>query len=125
LPEIGQNKILQAASDYVLMEEEVASLKASLAQHVDISNKLLAENEALKGQIKTQADFLTRQIDAVTTHRDRLNTALQGYIIRYRVIRQTIEAAETEALQQGLMQEKLQDPPVVPTKLGLPAPSLS
>lgn len=125
LPELGQNKILQAASDYVHMEAEVASLKASLAQHVDMSNKLLAENEALKNQIKMQADFLTRQLDVITIHRDRLQVALRGMMTRFKVVRECLTQCETEALSEGLATEPrpTQDVSTKEPSLLLPAPS--
>lgn len=105
LPEMGPNKIQQALDDYDHMVSDLAVTKKSLAEYVDIANKLQAENDALKAQCKAQTDFLTQQLDAMTAHRDRLNAALQGYIVRYRVIRQTIEAAEREALELGLAEK--------------------
>jgi len=96
LAPMGPNKIQQALEDYDHMAAELAATKRSLAEYVEIANALSAERDVLKAEI-----------ERVTVHRDRLNSALQGYLVRYRVIRQTIEAAETEALEQGLMQDKL------------------
>lgn len=96
LPPMGPNKIQQALDDYDRMVADLANVKQQLEQYTDISKSLRAENDVLKDQLAS-----------VTSHRDRLNTALQGYLVRYRVIRQTIEAAETEALQEGLAQDKV------------------
>lgn len=105
LPEVGPNKLMQALEDYDHLVEELASVKRSLAEYTDLTTKLAAENDAIKNQLKDQAEFMTRQLDAMTAHRDRLNTALQSYIASYRVIRQTIESKEFEALQLGLAEK--------------------
>ena len=105
LPEIGPNKLMQALEDYDHLVEELASVKRSLAEYTDLSNKVMAENEALKNQMKSQTEFMTRQLDAVTEHRDRLQASLKAYIVSYRIIRQTIETQELEALQSGLVEK--------------------
>jgi hypothetical protein len=122
LPELGPNKLMQALEDYDRLVDELANVKRSLAEYTDLTTKLAAENDAIKSQLKDQAEFMTRQLDAMTAHRDRLNTALQSYIASYRIIRQTIESKELEALQLGLG-EKPAD--TVKDERGLPVNRLS
>lgn len=123
LPEMGPNKIQQALDDYDHMVADLAATKKSLAEYVDIANKLQAENDALKAQCKMQTDFLKDQVDTVTAHRDRLQVALRGIMTRYKVIRECFAKCEEEALKEGLGVE-----PVAPKATAanlLPAPSLS
>lgn len=102
IPDMEPNKLQQAFADYNHMIDELAGIKRSLAEHVDMNNKLLAENTAIKEQIKDQASFLTRQLDTITAHRDRLNIALKGITTRYKVIRECFESCERDALREGL-----------------------
>lgn len=106
LPEIGPNKLMQALEDYDHLVDELASVKRSLAEHIELSTKLTAENEAIRNQLKTQDEFMTRQLDAMTDHRDRLQASLKAYMVSYRIIRQTIEAQELEALQSGIAEKQ-------------------
>lgn len=102
LPELGPNKLQQAIRDYDLMVDQLANASRQLKEMSDLSSKLLAENDALRSQIKTQAEFLTRQVDIITAHRDRLQTSLKGLMTRYRVIRECFSKCEEEALAEGI-----------------------
>lgn len=84
------------------MVSDLAATKKSLAEYVDIANKLQAENDALKAQCKLQTDFLKEQVLSVTEHRDRLQVALRGIMTRYKVIRECFAKCEEEALSEGL-----------------------
>lgn len=126
LPEMGQNKILQAVADYDLMVSDLASTKKSLSEYVDIANKLQAENDALKAQCKLQTDFLKDQVNIITDHRDRLQTTLKGIMTRYKVIRECFAKCEEEGLKEGLGIEPRPLPTVPGGAIGaLPPPSLS
>jgi chromosome segregation ATPase len=120
LPDMGPNKIQQALDDYDHMVADLAATKKSLSAYVDIANALRAENDALKSQCKAQTDFLRQELEAVANHRDRINAALQGYIVRYRMIRKTIEDAEHEALEAGLMKEPAAPSTGSASPVGLP-----
>lgn len=102
LPKMGPNKIQQALEDYDRMVSELDALKKTHAEYVDIANQLRAENDAIKRSMKVQTEFLTRQIDMITSHRDRLATTLKGLMTRYKVIREVFTQCETEALAEGL-----------------------
>ena len=102
LPEMGPNKIQQALDDYDHMAADLASTKKSLAEYVDIANKLQAENDALKAQCKLQTDFLNGELAVVSGRLERLEAVLGGIRTRYKVIRECFAKCEEEALSEGI-----------------------
>lgn len=102
LSAVGPNKIQQALEDYDHMATELAHVKSELAQYLDIANKMTAENESLKNQIKMQADFLTRQIDMLTTQRNRLQRLLTALLTRFQMVRDIFEKAEADARHEAI-----------------------
>lgn len=99
---LGPNKIQQALADYDHMESELAHTKTELKQYVDIANKMSAQNEALKGQMKTQSEFLTRQIDMLTAQRNRLQRLLTALLTRFSMVHEIFERAEAEAREEAI-----------------------
>lgn len=96
------NKLQQALCDYDRMEAELALTKDNLESVTALANRAVAEADALRNSLATQQEFFTRQIDLLTTHRDRLAVALRGLMTRFKVIREVFTQAETEALAEGL-----------------------
>lgn len=96
------NKLQQALEEHDGMVAELTNTKASLAEMSTLANRLQAENDAIKDQAKVQAEFLTRQVDLITAHRDRLQTSLKGLMTRFKVIRECFQKCEEEALAEGL-----------------------
>ena len=102
VPDLGPNKLQQALADYDIMVDDLASTKQQLSQHIDISNKLLAENDAIKQQMKVQVEFLTHQIDTISAHRDRLLLLNMGLLTQFKVIKEVFKRCEQDALAQGV-----------------------
>ena len=102
LPVPGVNKLQQALNDYDLMVTELANTKDQLREQTELANRVVAENEAIKNQMRMQVEFLTRNLDMITAHRDRLQTTLKGLMTRFKVIRECFLNAEREALEEGL-----------------------
>lgn len=102
LPPAGPNKLAQAMEDYDHLLAENAALKDQVKNFSDLSNKLAAENDALHNQIKEQQEFYRREIVAVTVHRDRLERFAKGLTTRLKVIRECIAGAETEATMEAV-----------------------
>lgn len=96
------NSIQEAMADYDRMSVDLAQTKASLAEYIDIANKVQAENDAIKRQAEVQREFFTRQVDLLTNQRDRLQSVLKGITTRYRIIRDCFAQCEADALSEGV-----------------------
>lgn len=107
----GPNKLMQAMEDYDHAVAEAAHLREELRVYIDIANKVSAENESLKNQLKMQAEFLTRQIDLIIAQRDRLLAVVKGLTTRFSVIRECFDMCEKEALAEGIAADVAGLPP--------------
>jgi hypothetical protein len=98
----GPNKLLQAMEDYDHLVDEAAHLREELSKYTDIANKMTADNEMLRNQLRVQGEFFTRQISAVTAHRDRLKDLSTALITRFKMIHESFNIAEKEALAEQI-----------------------
>jgi predicted RNase H-like nuclease (RuvC/YqgF family) len=96
-PALEPNKLKEAYEDYQHMANEVAHLNSQVEECSDLNTKLVAENDALKNQIREQAAFYARTIEVANQRNARLNALSQGLITRLKAVKECIEAAEVES----------------------------
>lgn len=102
LPPMGPNKIQQALQDYSHMEHELVQTRTQLREYVDIANRLHADNEGLRNQLKVQGEFLTRQIDLLQAERNRLLEVNKGIRTHFSAMRGSFDAADKELQSIGI-----------------------
>lgn len=101
--EMGSHTSLaDAMEEWKRLTEINASLERQVKEYSELSNKLHAENVALKEQHRTQDEFYRQQIETLSDHRDRLQRGSVALLTRLRGIKEAIVAAEADANHEAI-----------------------
>lgn len=88
--------------DYDRLASELRQTKTQLQEYVTLANRLQAEIEAVRNQMRMQDEFMTRQVDIANARADILGTTLTALRTNYSTIREVFTRCETEALAAGV-----------------------
>jgi hypothetical protein len=101
----GTTSLEDALARWKELSDLNGSLERQVKEYSELSNKLHAENVALKDRIASQEAFYRDQVRDLTDSRDRYKSRYIALITRLAGIKETIEAAARDAAAQEMDQQ--------------------